>query len=404
MRNLKELFHQHVGQTSDAPFGLTVDRAKGIYIYDDEGKAYIDLISGIGPAAVGHGHPKVLAAGHAQMDRFMHTMVYGEHIQAPQVQLADYLASLLPEPLSSTYFLSSGTEAAEAALKLAKKATGRFEIVACRNAYHGSTHGTSALKSDDSYARAFRPYVPGTRFIDYDAPEDLGRITTSTAAVIAETYQGEAGCRVADNQWLHALRSRCTEVGALLILDEIQVGCGRTGQPFAFMHSGIQPDIVLLAKALGGGMPIGAFVTSRELMAEMSNHPILGHCTTFGGHPVSCATGYAALQLIMENKWYETVEEKAQQFRSALIDHPLVQGISGKGLWMAVDVGTFETVQALMWKAKSHGLITDWFLYNNHSFRICPPLNITEEEIQRSCDILIRVLDELEDTQGQGAQ
>jgi acetylornithine/succinyldiaminopimelate/putrescine aminotransferase len=329
------------------------------------------------------------------MDRFMHTMVYGEHIQEPQVRLAEYLASLLPAQLSSTYFVNSGTEAAEAALKLAKKATGRHEIIACKDAYHGSTHGTSALMSDDTYARAFRPYVPGTRFIDYNEMAGLERIGQTTAAVIMETYQGEAGCRVADGAWLRAVRRRCDEVGALLILDEIQVGCGRTGRPFAFMHSGIEPDILLLAKALGGGMPLGALVSSPELMAELSRDPILGHCTTFGGHPVSCATGEAALRLIMENRWYAEAEGKAQLFRKALKDHPNVKGIHGVGLWMAVDVGTFERVQALMWAAKSKGLITDWFLYNNHSFRICPPLNIQQAEIESACGILQSVLDAL---------
>ena len=395
MRNVKELFLAHVGQTSDEPYGLTVDRAEGVYIYDDRGRRYLDLISGIGPAAVGHGHPEVLAAGHAQMDRYMHTMVYGEHIQEPQVRLAEYLSSLLPERLSSTYFVSSGTEAAEAALKLAKKVTGRHEIVACRKAYHGSTHGTSGLMSDDTYARAFRPYVPGTRFMGYNAMEEVERIGAETAAVIMETYQGEAGCRVADADWLRAVRERCDAVGALLILDEIQVGCGRTGLPFAFMHSGIEPDMLLLAKALGGGMPMGALVSRSELMSELSRDPILGHCTTFGGHPVSCATGYAALQLIMEHRWYAEAEEKAGMFRAALKDHPGVKGISGIGLWMAVDVGTFDRVQHLMWIAKDKGLITDWFLYNNHSFRICPPLNISREEIREACEILLSTLDAL---------
>ncbi|SRR6056297_1135221 len=395
MRNVKDLFLAHVGQTSDEPFGLTVDRAKGVYIYDDRGRRYLDLISGIGPAAVGHGHPEVLAAGHRQMDRYMHTMVYGEHIQESQVRLAEYLASLLPAGLSSTYFVSSGTEAAEVALKLAKKVTGRHEIVACKNAYHGSTHGTSALNSDDTYARAFRPYVPGTRFIGYNDPGDLHRIGNRTAAVIMETYQGEAGCKVADAEWLQAVRARCTEVGALLILDEIQVGCGRTGQPFAFMHSGITPDVLLLAKALGGGMPLGAMVSTPELMSELARRPILGHCTTFGGHPVSCATGLAALRLIMENRWYEQVEEKAQIFRKALSSHPGIKGIHGIGLWMAVDVGTFHRVQNLMWIAKEKGLITDWFLYNDHSFRICPPLNISSKEIEEACDILLATLDAL---------
>lgn len=395
MRNVKDLFLAHVGQTSDAPYGLTVKRAAGSYIYDDQDRPYLDLISGIGPAAVGHGHPDVLAAGHHQMDRYMHTMVYGEHIQEPQVRLAEYLASLLPGGLSSTYFVNSGTEAAEAALKLAKKVTGRHEIVACKQAYHGSTHGTSGLMSDDTYARAFRPYVPGTRFIGYNEPDDLDRIGPRTAAVIMETYQGEAGCRVAEPSWLQAVRERCSAVGALLILDEIQVGCGRTGQPFAFMHSGITPDILLLAKALGGGMPLGALVSRPELLAEMAQSPVLGHCTTFGGHPVSCATGLAALRLIMENRWYEQAEEKAAIFRQALRDHPGVYGIRGIGLWMAVDVGSFERVQVLMWIAKKKGLITDWFLYNNHSFRICPPLNISRQDIEKACAILLATLDAL---------
>jgi len=223
------------------------------------------------------------------------------------------------------------------------------------------------------------------------------RIGPDTAAVIMETYQGEAGCRVADVGWLRAVRERCDAMGALLILDEIQVGCGRTGLPFAFMHSGIEPDILLLAKALGGGMPLGALVSRPELMAELARDPILGHCTTFGGHPVSCATGYAALRLIMEHRWYEEVAEKAEMFRAALEDHPGVKGISGIGLWMAVDVGTFNRVEKFMWIAKEKGLITDWFLYNDHSFRICPPLNISHEEIQEACEILLATMDALPD-------
>jgi acetylornithine/succinyldiaminopimelate/putrescine aminotransferase len=396
MNTLRSLFQQYVGQTSDEPFGLEVQKAEGIYIYDQDDKPYIDLIAGIGPASVGHSHPKVLAAGKQQMDRFMHTMVYGEHIQQPQIELAEYLAALLPDPIQSTYFVNSGAEAAEAAMKLAKKATGRFEIIACQNAYHGSTHATSALMSDDTYARAFRPFVPGVRFIEYNNKESLERITTKTAAVFIETMQGEAGCRGASACFMRALRERCHQTGTLLVMDEIQTGLGRTGKPFGFMHYEIQPDILLLAKALGGGMPLGAFLTSRDLMAEMSRNPILGHCTTFGGHPVSCATGKAAVEVIMENRLYEQAEDKALRFRSALQKHPMVKGISGKGLWMAVDVGTFEIVQQLMWWSKEEGLITDWFLYNDHSFRICPPLTISELEIDQALDILLPVLDRLE--------
>lgn len=395
MLNLRSLFLQHVGQTSDQPYGLTVKRAKGIYIFDENDKPYIDLISGIGPAAVGHSHPEVIAAGKAQMDHYMHTMVYGEHIQKPQVALAEYMAKLLPEPLSSTYFVNSGAEAIEGAMKLAKKATGRHEIIACKNAYHGSTQGASGLMSNDQFTKAFRPFVPGVRFIEYNDMESLTRITPKTAAVIVETMQGEAGCKVAGKEWMQALRKRCTGMGALLVLDEIQVGLGRTGSPFAFMHYDIKPDILVLAKALGGGLPLGAFIASRNLMQELSREPILGHCTTFGGNPVSCSTGLIALQIIMETPLYSEAESKARIFRSALQDHPNVKGISGKGLWMAVDVGSFENVQSFMWRAKEKGLITDWFLFNDHSFRICPPLLITEEEIEKASGMLLEVLDEL---------
>jgi acetylornithine/succinyldiaminopimelate/putrescine aminotransferase len=395
MLNLRSLFLQHVGQTSDQPYSLTVKRAKGIYIFDENDKRYIDLISGIGPAAVGHSHPNIIEAGKAQMDRYMHTMVYGEHIQKPQVKLAEYLARILPAPLSATYFVNSGAEAAEGAMKLAKKATGRHEIIACKNAYHGSTHGVSGLMSNDQFARAFRPYVPGVRFIEYNDEDSLQQISSQTAAVFVETMQGEAGCKVADKAWMQALRQKCNETGALLVLDEIQTGLGRTGKPFGFMHYDIQPDILLLAKAFGGGLPLGAFIASKELMTELSSDPILGHCTTFGGHPVSCSTGLAALKLIMETPLYTQAEAKGQLFRDALQDHPKVKGISGKGLWMAVDVGTFERVQSLMWKCKEKGLITDWFLFDDHSFRICPPLVITEGEIEEACGVLREVLGEV---------
>lgn len=395
MQNIKSLFLQHVGQTSDQPYGLIVKRAKGIYIFDENDKAHIDLISGIGPAILGHSHPRIVEAGKSQMNKYMHTMVYGEHVQEPQVRYAKYLAGLLPDTLESTYFVNSGTEAVEAAMKLSKKATGRYEIIACENAYHGSTQGASALMSNDSFSRAFRPYVPGVRFIRYDDMESLENITSGTAAVFIETMQGEAGCKVASPEWMKALRRKCDETGSLLVMDEIQTGLGRTGKSFGFMHYDVHPDILILAKALGGGLPLGAFICSCELMKEMSAQPILGHCTTFGGHPVSCSTGLAAVELIMDTRLYEEAENKADIFRSKLSQHPLVKNIYGKGLWMAVDLGNFENVRSLMWLAKENGLITDWFLFNDHSFRICPPLIISEKEIQNACTILVSVLDRI---------
>ena len=296
----RELFLRHLAQTSDAPMALEIERAEGVWLYDTAGERYLDLIAGIGVSVLGHRHPAIVAAIHAQADRYLHTLVYGEYVLAPQVQLAELLCSVLPEGLDSVYFTNSGAEATEAAMKLAKRATGRREIISAYRAYHGTTQGAASLNSDDYFTRAYRPLLPGIRHLDFNCGRCLARITEATAAVIVETVQAEWGIRVPDVEWLQALRARCTEVGALLVLDEIQAGMGRTGRLFAFEHYGVAPDVLLLAKGLGGGMPIGAMVASQSLTRQFSFDPVLGHITTFGGHPVSCAAALATLRVLLE--------------------------------------------------------------------------------------------------------
>lgn len=391
-RSLRPLFLDFVAQTSDTPLGLEVDRAQGVYIYDRAGKGYIDLISGIGVSVLGHCHPEVVEAVQAQAARYMHTMVYGEHIQQPQVQLAQALAAALPSSLCSVYFVNSGAEAVEGAMKLAKRATGRREIVACREAYHGSTQGAASLNSDAYYTQAYRPLLPGIRHIGYNCMGDLARITTETAAVFVETVQGEAGVIPPQPAYLVALRARCSEVGALLVLDEVQVGMGRTGTLWAFEQFGIIPDVLLLAKGLGGGMPIGAFIANRELMKVLSFRPILGHITTFGGHPVSCAAALATLQVLRNTPLVAWVQSKAQLFRT-LLQHRCIREVRNAGLLMGVELPSFEFVLAVMHYSMAHGVLTDWFLFNNRSVRIAPPLTIEPHEIRQACAVLLEAIE-----------
>lgn len=377
---------------------LEVERAEGVYIYNKEGKAYLDLISGIGVSNVGHRHPAVLKAVHDQLDKYMHVMVYGEFIQAPQVELAQALCETLPDGLNSVYLVNSGSEAVEGALKLAKRFSGRHELISCNQAYHGSTHGSLSVCGDEGFKQAYRPLLPGVSHIRYNAVEDLSHISEKTAAVLIETIQGEAGVRLPDKAYLQALRKRCSETGALLILDEIQVGFGRSGHFWAFEDYDITPDILLCAKGMGGGMPIGAFISSAEIMSVLRNNPILGHITTFGGHPVSAAASLATLRLIQEEKLYEKAEEKATLF-IALLQHPLIREIRHKGLIMAVEFDSFDILKPIIDKAILKGLITDWFLYCNNSMRIAPPLTITEAEIRKACRI---ILEAIEETSGAG--
>ncbi|WP_128543515.1 aspartate aminotransferase family protein [Larkinella soli] len=387
----RQLFFRHVAQTSDFPLALEIERADGIHLYDTDGKRYMDLISGIGVSNVGHRHPRVLSAIQEQLDKYLHLMVYGEFVQTTQVQLAQALAQTLPEPLSAVYFTNSGTEAIEGAMKLAKRFTGRSEIVSCFNAYHGSTQGALSLSGSENFKRNYRPLLPGIRHIRHGDEAMLSGITGQTAAVIMEVVQGEAGVRIPQQAYLELVRKRCSEVGALLIFDEIQTGFGRTGTFWAFEGYGLVPDVVVCAKGMGGGMPIGAFISSPETIGVFRNNPILGHITTFGGHPVSCAASLATLQVIREEKLYQQAEAKGQLFRDLLV-HPAIREVRGKGLMMAAEFESFGTLKPVIDRAIERGVITDWFLFCDNSMRIAPPLIITEEQIREACGLILEAI------------
>ena len=393
MLSQRQLFLRHVAQTSAFPLMLEIERAEGLYLFDTEGVRYMDLIAGIGPSVLGHRHPSVLQAIENQLDKYLHTLVYGEFVLSPQVQLATLLSQNLPENLDSVYFTNSGTEATEGAMKLAKRHTGRSRIVAARNAYHGSTQGAMSLNSDDYFTQAFRPLLPDIHWINYNNFEDLNEIDDKTAAVFIETIQGEAGIIPPNLGYLQALRKRCEEVGALLILDEIQAGMGRTGSLWAFEQYNIVPDVLLLAKGLGGGMPIGAFISSKEIMSSLTDDPILGHITTFGGHPVSCAAAYATLKILVETDLVVEAKSKGLLFKSLLV-HPQIIAVRQVGLWLAVELESFDFLQKVIQHCLKNGLLTDWFLFNNRSLRIAPPLIITEGEIRWACDVILKAIDE----------
>lgn len=392
MLTQRQLFFNHLAQTSETPLALEIEKAEGIYLTNVSGKRYMDLISGISVSNVGHRHPKVLAAIHHQLEKYMHLMVYGEFIQSPQVQLAKLLSDHLPENLSSVYFVNSGSEAIEGAMKLAKRFTSRTEIISFKNAYHGSTHGSLSIMGNEEFKNAFRPLLPDIRHIEYNNITDLKQITTNTACVIIETIQGEAGAVVPQNDFLKLLRQRCNEVGALLVADEIQCGFGRTGKLFAFEHYNFIPDILCLAKGMGGGMPIGAFISSKEIMHSLTNNPHLGHITTFGGHPVSCTASAATLTVLLEEKLIEQVENKEKLFRS-LLKHPRIKSINGKGLLLAIEFESYELNKKIIDKCIEKGVITDWFLFNSNSMRIAPPLTITEEEIIAACKVILECIE-----------
>ena len=396
----RQLFFQHVAQTSDFPLGLEIEKAEGVYMYDSNGKRYLDLISGIGVSNVGHRHPKVLEAIHNQLGKHMHLLVYGEFVQGTQVKLAEALAKTLslnaafPSPfglIDNVYFTNSGTEAVEGAMKLAKRFTGRSEFISCYNAYHGATQGALSLAGAEFFKNSFRPLLPDNQLIRHGVIEDLDKISGKTAAVVIEIIGGESGVRIPDESYFAALRKKCTETGALLILDEVQTGFGRTGSFWAFEQTGIYPDILLSAKGMGGGMPIGAFMASSELMQALKTNPILGHITTFGGHPVSCASALAALKVTLAERLSEKAQAKGDLFKS-LLKHPDIGEVRGKGLMLAAEMESFEKLKDTIDKCIEKGVITDWFLFCDNSMRIAPPLIITEEQIQESCQIILEVL------------
>ena len=387
MISQRQLFLNHVAQTSDFPLMLEIERAEGITLYDKHGKAYIDLISGIGVSNVGHCHPRVVEAVVKQASTYMHLMVYGEFVQTPQIQLAKALTDTLPDTLNNVYLVNSGSEAIEGALKLAKRYTGRREIISFKNAYHGSSHGALSVGGSEVFKRAFRPLLPGIRQIEFGNTEELQAINEDIAAVLVETVQGEAGVRVADSAYFKELRQKCHQSGTLLILDEIQCGFGRTGKFWAFEHYEIIPDMMVSAKAMGGGMPIGAFIASEEIMSVLKNNPVLGHITTFGGHPVSAAASLAALNVIIDQDLLSDVEEKANLFKEQLI-HPAIKSIRNKGLMMAVGFESFEILKPIIDRAIDLCVITDWFLHCDKAMRIAPPLIISTDEIHQACQII----------------
>jgi acetylornithine/succinyldiaminopimelate/putrescine aminotransferase len=390
--NQRELFLRHVGQTSSAPLAIEIIKAEGTKMWDKQDNEYTDLISGISVCNVGHRNPNVIAAIHQQLDAYMHVMVYGELIESPQVQYAHQLALQLPEKLNSVYFTNSGAEATEGAMKLAKRITGRPKIVSFKNSYHGSTQGALSVMGDEYWRNAYRPLLPGVIHADYNAYSALDYIDEHTACVIAEPIQAEMGIKAPDMQWMQALHQKCKQVGAMLVLDEIQTGFGRTGTLFAFEQFGIVPDILLLGKALGGGMPLGAFVSSTDNMNAFTNHPVLGHITTFGGHPVCCAAGLAALQFLLDEQLMKSVAGKSELFQSLLV-HPMIKEVRSAGLLIAVEFDSFDTNKKIIDRCIEKGVFTDWFLFASQCMRIAPPLIMNEKEIHSACATILECCD-----------
>ena len=393
MDSIKTDFENYLAPTCDSPMGLEIIDANGIYLYDIHGKEYMDLISGIGVSCLGHKHPKLIKAIKEQVDKYLHIMAYGEYIQSPQTKFAKKLAENLPPTLSSTYFVNSGTEANEAAIKLAKRATGRTKLVACRNSYHGSTHGSLSLTDNENKKYHARPLLPEVYFMDFNSIDDLSIIDEKTAGVIIEPIQGDAGVRIPSQAFMTALRKRCDETGTLLIFDEVQTGFGRTGKLFAFEHFNVIPDIITLAKGLGGGMPIGALVASKALMQLWTFDPMLGHITTFGGHPVSCAAGLATLTTLTEDGLIEEVERKGQLFES-LLQHSKIKEIRRIGLLFAIELSDFDEVHVTVQKGLKNGFIGFWFLSTKNAFRIAPPLIISDDEIRKACNLILMSLND----------
>jgi acetylornithine/succinyldiaminopimelate/putrescine aminotransferase len=387
------LIDQHLAQTNPFPLGMEIERAEGIYLYGPNGERYIDFVSGIGVNNLGHGNPSILQAIHEQVDRHLHAMVYGEFIQKSQVEAADVLTSMLPSSLDCCYFVNSGTEAIEAAMKLVKRVTGRHQIVSFVGAYHGNTQGAMSVSYNEKKKGAFRPLLPEIYFIRLNNWDDLSLITEQTAGVFLETIQGDAGIRIPNPLYLQALKARCEEVGSMLVLDEIQCGMGRTGKVFAFEHYSIVPDAVVLGKALGGGMPIGCLVSSKDHIEKLSHSPILGHISTFAGHPVACAAAAAALKIYRDSNIVAQVEAKGQWIEDQLANHPKVKEIRRKGFYFAIDLENEHVVQQVVERCLSKGLITFWFLSCPWSFRIAPPLIISEQEMKDAVDILLWALD-----------
>lgn len=390
---MQKEFFQYQAQTTQFASGFEVARAEGSYIYGTDGKKYLDFVAGVSANTLGHSHPKVVSAIKEQADKYLHVMVYGEYAQEMPVKLCQLLADATPEPLEVTYLVNSGAEAIDASLKLAKRFTGREEIISFKDAYHGNTHGALSVAGNEYHKREFRPLLPLVSFIEFNKEDDLAKISEKTACVIVETIQGAAGFLVPQNDYLIKLKKRCEEVGALLILDEIQPGFGRTGKLFAFEHYGIVPDILVMGKGMGGGVPVGAFMSSKEIMSSLSHSPKLGHITTFGGNPLIAAAAHATLKEVLESGLMNEVDEKEKLFRELLV-HPKIKSINGRGLMLAVNLGSPEYTLNVAKRCMDKGLIVFWQLYYNQYMRISPPLTISKEEIAEGCKIILEVLDE----------
>lgn len=392
--NQRELFFQHLAQTSPSPLAIEIVKAEGTVLFDAEGKQYLDMIGGISVCNTGHRHPKIVEAIKVQADQYLHLLVYGEFIQSPQVQYAKLLTDHLPPSLNSVYFTNSGAEAVEGAMKLAKRVTGRTEIIAFKESYHGSTQGALSIMGDENWRNAFRPLLPGIRHLTYNDEEAILQISGRTACVIIEPVQAERGVYPSTVDWISRIREQCTRLGVLLVLDEIQTGFGRTGTWWAFEQLSCIPDILLLGKALGGGLPLGAFIAKRELMQTFTNHPVLGHITTFGGHPLSCVAGMASMRLLEEEHWIGNVMGKEDLFKKILI-HSLIKEIRSRGLLIAIEFESFDLNKRIIDRCIQEGLLTDWFLFAPQCMRICPPLTISEDEISRASNIILDVLNRI---------
>jgi acetylornithine/succinyldiaminopimelate/putrescine aminotransferase len=391
----RELFFRYLGLPSHQPLGLEIDHAEGIYIYDASGKKYLDLVSGISVNNLGHRHPAVIRAIEDQLKKYLHLNVYGEFIQSPQVKLAQKLVSVLPDNLDSVFLVNSGSEAIEGAMKLAKRYTGRTEVVAFHNAYHGSTQGALSILGNEILKNAFRPLIPDIRFLEFNNFRDLEKISEKTACVVSETIQAEAGIILPEQGFLESLHARCKKTGTLLIIDDVQMGFGRTGKLFSFEHFNFVPDILVLAKAMGGGMPVGAFIASKEIMDTLADHPELGHITTFGGHPVCCAAALANLEVLLSDDLIFQAEKKGAILEEQISSHPMIKNIRRKGLILGIEVNDAGKRNKLTEILLKNGIIIDWFLFHPCTFRIAPPLTITEEECRSSGDLVIKSLNEI---------
>ena len=390
---MKQEFFKYQAQTTPFAAGFEVEKAVGSYIYGKDGKAYLDFVAGVSANTLGHSHPKVIGAIKEQADKYLHVMVYGEYAQEKPVELCKLLAEATPKPLEVTYLVNSGAEAIDGALKLAKRYTGREEIISMKNSYHGNTHGALSVSGNEFHKREFRPLLPMISFIEFNNEEEFSKITEKTACVIAETIQGAAGFLTPSENYFKNLKKRCEEVGALLILDEIQPGFGRTGKLFSFEHYNMVPDILVMGKGMGGGVPVGAFMSSTEIMKSLQHSPKLGHITTFGGNPLIAAASYATLKEVLESNLMNEIDEKEKLFRELLV-HPKIKKVNGRGLMLAVELESPEFTLSVAKKCMEKGLVVFWQLYRNEFLRISPPLTLTKEEIKKGCEIILETLNE----------